>query len=95
MQNSQSPQSPNADSEEPDMSMEQVGKDYEQQPVGYCNQEVQVPPTPTANHNHEELTEDDRFSSSRMYLSGLDSLFLSIVNRLLFSPAVKDTQPAQ
>ncbi|XP_014842886.1 PREDICTED: probable E3 ubiquitin-protein ligase HERC1 isoform X1 [Poecilia mexicana] len=76
-QNSQSPQSPDADSEEPSMSMEQVGKDHEHQPVGYCNREVQVPPTPTANHNHEELTEDDRFSSSRMYLSEVLESFMA------------------
>ncbi|KAM4720559.1 putative E3 ubiquitin-protein ligase HERC1 isoform 3-T4 [Anableps anableps] len=76
-QNSQSPQSPVVDSEEPCMSMEQVGKDHEQQSVGYCNREVQVPPTPTANHNHEELTEDDRFNSSRMYLSEVLESFMA------------------
>lgn len=50
--------------------MEQVGKDHEQQPRSHCSREVQVPPTPTANHNQEEVAEEDTFGNSRMYLSG-------------------------
>lgn len=71
------------------MSMEQEGKEQEQQSVSYCHREVQVPPTPTANHNQEELTEDDRFNSSRMYLSGQDLFILYINNRLFFISTMK------
>nr|XP_015798394.2 probable E3 ubiquitin-protein ligase HERC1 isoform X1 [Nothobranchius furzeri] len=67
-QNSQSPQSPDVDSQEPSASAEPSGKDQGQH-VGHCNREVQVPPLATANYNQEELTDDDRFSNSRTYLS--------------------------
>lgn len=72
LQTVQSPQSPDADRQEPGTSVEQVGKDQEQQSGGHCSREVQVqmPPTPTANHNQEEVTEEDTFGNSRMYLSG-------------------------
>lgn len=65
-----SPQSPDADRQEPSTSMEQAEKDHEQQARSHCSREVQVPPTPTANHNQEEVTEEDTFGNSRMYLSG-------------------------
>lgn len=62
-----SPQSPDADREEPSISLEQVGKD----PIGHCSREVQVPPTPTTNHNQEEGVEvEETFGNSHMYLSG-------------------------
>lgn len=69
LQISQSPQSPDVERQEPCTSVEQVGKDNEQQSVGHCSREVQVPPSPTANHNQEEVADDDRFGS-RVYLSG-------------------------
>ncbi|XP_033952277.1 probable E3 ubiquitin-protein ligase HERC1 isoform X3 [Pseudochaenichthys georgianus] len=61
-----SPQSPDADRQEPGPSAEQVGKDPEQQSVGHCSREVQVPPPPTANHNQEEVTEEDAFGNSQV-----------------------------
>ncbi|XP_013861909.1 probable E3 ubiquitin-protein ligase HERC1 isoform X4 [Austrofundulus limnaeus] len=76
-QDSQSPQSPDLDIQEPSTSSEQVGKDHAQQSVGQCNREVQVPPLPTANHNQEEAPEEDRFSSSRIYLSEVLESFMA------------------
>ncbi|XP_034565879.1 probable E3 ubiquitin-protein ligase HERC1 isoform X2 [Notolabrus celidotus] len=76
-QTTQSPQSPDADQPEPSTSAEQVGKDHEQQPRGQCSREVQVPPTPTANHNQEEITEEDTFGNSRMYLSEVLESFMA------------------
>ncbi|KAE8284964.1 putative E3 ubiquitin-protein ligase HERC1 [Larimichthys crocea] len=73
----QSPQSPDADRQEPSTSVEQVGKDHEQQPRGHCSREVQVPPTPTANHNQEEVAEEDPFGNSRMYLSEVLESFMA------------------
>lgn len=70
LQTIQSPQSPDLDRQEPSTSSEQAGKDHEQQPRGQCNREVQVPPTPTANHNQDDAAEEDMFGNSRMYLSG-------------------------
>lgn len=70
LQTTQSPQSPDADRQEPSTSVEQVGKDPEQQLRSHCSREVQVPPPPTANHNQEEIVEEDTFGNSRMYLSG-------------------------
>lgn len=70
LQTSQSPQSPDADRQEPSTSVEQAGKDQEQQSGGHCSREVQVPPPPTANHNQEDVAEEDTFGNSRMYLSG-------------------------
>lgn len=62
LQSTVSPQSPNAG---PSASVEQTRKE----PTGHCSREVQVPPTPTANHNQEESVEET-YGSSRMYLSG-------------------------
>ncbi|TKS84344.1 putative E3 ubiquitin-protein ligase HERC1 [Collichthys lucidus] len=73
----QSPQSPDADRQDPSTSVEQVGKDHEQQPRGHCSREVQVPPTPTANHNQEEVAEEDPFGNSRMYLSEVLESFMA------------------
>lgn len=70
LQTTQSPQSPDADRQEPGTSVEQEGKHPEQQSGGHCSREVQVPPPPTANHNQEEVAEEDTFGDSRMYLSG-------------------------
>ncbi|XP_037548156.1 probable E3 ubiquitin-protein ligase HERC1 [Nematolebias whitei] len=75
-QNSQSPQSPGIDIQEPSTSAELVGKEHEQQPGGQCNQEVQVPPLPTANHNQEDATEE-RFNSSHTYLSEVLESFMA------------------
>lgn len=62
-----SSQSPDADREEPNISVEQVGKDL----LGHCSRELQVPPTPTTNHNQEEGVEvEETFENSQMYLSG-------------------------
>ncbi|KAF3849184.1 hypothetical protein F7725_015681 [Dissostichus mawsoni] len=72
-----SPQSPDADRQEPGPSAEQVGKDPEQQSVGHCSRELQVPPPPTANHNQEEVTEEDAFGNSRMYLSEVLESFMA------------------
>lgn len=57
-----SPQSPDA---EPSSSLVQV----RMEPPGHCSREVQVPPTPSANHNQEDSGEDT-YGNSRMYLSG-------------------------
>lgn len=66
-----SPQSPaEVDTQEPNHSVEEAGKDLQQHPRGQCSREVQVPPTPTANHNQEDIAEEDAFGNSRMYLSG-------------------------
>lgn len=70
MQSSQSLQSPDVERQEQLASVDQVGKYPEEQTGSHCNREVQVPAPPTANHNQEEAPEEDRFSSSRMYLSG-------------------------
>ncbi|KAI3361765.1 hypothetical protein L3Q82_002108 [Scortum barcoo] len=74
-QTTQSPQSPNR--AEPSTSVEQVGKDHEQQSRGHCSREVQVPPTPTANHNQEDVAEEDAFGNSRMYLSEVLESFMA------------------
>ncbi|XP_063334410.1 probable E3 ubiquitin-protein ligase HERC1 isoform X1 [Pelmatolapia mariae] len=73
---SQSPQSPDVERQEPCTSVEQVGKDNEQQSVGHCSREVQVPPSPAANHNQEEVADDDRFGS-RVYLSEVLESFMA------------------
>ncbi|KAM9841857.1 putative E3 ubiquitin-protein ligase HERC1 [Aulostomus maculatus] len=70
-QTSQSPQSPDVDRQEPGTS---VGKG---QSGGHCSREVQVPPTPTANHNQEEVAEEDTFGNSRMYLSEVLESFMA------------------
>lgn len=64
-----SPQSPEADQQEPLSSTEETAKNLHH-PRGQCSREVQVPPTPTANHNQEEVSEEDAFGNGRMYLSG-------------------------
>ncbi|XP_067431216.1 probable E3 ubiquitin-protein ligase HERC1 isoform X5 [Thunnus thynnus] len=76
-QTSQSPQSPDADRQEPSTSADQAGKDHEQQSGGHCSREVQVPPPSTANHNQEDVAEDDTFGSSRMYLSEVLESFMA------------------
>nr|XP_033501997.1 probable E3 ubiquitin-protein ligase HERC1 isoform X9 [Epinephelus lanceolatus] len=76
-QTTPSPQSPDTDRQEPSTSVEQVGKDHEQQSGGHCSREVQVPPPPTANHNQEEVAEEDTFSNSRMYLSEVLESFMA------------------
>ncbi|XP_037609794.1 probable E3 ubiquitin-protein ligase HERC1 isoform X5 [Sebastes umbrosus] len=76
-QTTQPPQSADADRQEPVSSEEQVGKDHEQQSGGHCSREVQVPPTPTANHNQEEVAEEDAFGNSRMYLSEVLESFMA------------------
>ncbi|XP_049459515.1 probable E3 ubiquitin-protein ligase HERC1 isoform X7 [Epinephelus fuscoguttatus] len=76
-QTTPSPQSPDTDRQEPSTSVEQVGKDHEQQSGGHCSREVQVPPPPTANHNQEEVVEEDTFSNSRMYLSEVLESFMA------------------
>ncbi|XP_078128363.1 putative E3 ubiquitin-protein ligase HERC1 isoform X2 [Sander vitreus] len=65
-QTTQSPQSPDADRQEPGTSVEQEGKHPEQQSGGHCSREVQVPPPPTANHNQEEVAEEDTFGDSQV-----------------------------
>lgn len=70
LQTVHSPQSPEADRQEPRTSTEEAAKDV-QHPRGQCSREVQVPPTPTANHNQDEVSEEDAFGNGRMYLSGL------------------------
>lgn len=70
LQTAPSPQSPESDRQEPSTSADQTGKEQEQQSGGHCSREVQVPPTPTANHNQEDIAEEDTFSNSHMYLSG-------------------------
>ncbi|XP_034457870.1 probable E3 ubiquitin-protein ligase HERC1 isoform X1 [Hippoglossus hippoglossus] len=76
-QTAQSPQSPDADRQEAVPSVEQVGKDHVQPSVGHCSQEVQVTSTPTANHNQEEVAEEDAFGNSRMYLSEVLESFMA------------------
>ncbi|XP_042364651.1 probable E3 ubiquitin-protein ligase HERC1 isoform X4 [Plectropomus leopardus] len=76
-QTTPSPQSPDTDRQEPGTSVEQVGKDHEQQSGGHCSREVQVPPTPTANHNQEEVAEEDTFGNSRMNLSEVIESFMA------------------
>ncbi|XP_074474894.1 putative E3 ubiquitin-protein ligase HERC1 isoform X1 [Sebastes fasciatus] len=76
-QTTQPPQSADADRQEPVSSEEQVGKDHEQQSGGQCSREVQVPPTPTANHNQDEVAEEDAFGNSRMYLSEVLESFMA------------------
>ncbi|XP_034402246.1 probable E3 ubiquitin-protein ligase HERC1 isoform X2 [Cyclopterus lumpus] len=76
-QTTQTPQSPDADRQEPGTSAEQVGKDHEQQSGGHFSLEVQVPPPPTANHNQEEIAEEDTFGNSRMYLSEVLESFMA------------------
>ncbi|XP_061589686.1 probable E3 ubiquitin-protein ligase HERC1 isoform X2 [Cololabis saira] len=76
-QNSQSLQSPDVDGLEPCTSVDQVGKLPEQPTGSQCHREVQMPPTPTANHNQEETTGEDRFSNSRMYLSEVLESFMA------------------
>ncbi|XP_056259324.1 probable E3 ubiquitin-protein ligase HERC1 isoform X6 [Seriola aureovittata] len=70
-QTAQSPQSPDIDGQQPGTSVEQAGKDHEQQSAGHCSREVQVTSPPTANHNQEEVAEDDAFGNSRMCMSGV------------------------
>ncbi|XP_065821674.1 probable E3 ubiquitin-protein ligase HERC1 isoform X4 [Labrus bergylta] len=65
-QTTQSPESPEADRQEPSTSAEQAGKDPEQQSRGHCSREVQVPATPTANHNQEDIAEEDTFGNSQV-----------------------------
>ncbi|XP_032396190.1 probable E3 ubiquitin-protein ligase HERC1 isoform X2 [Etheostoma spectabile] len=65
-QTTQSPQSPDADRQEPGTSVEQEGKHPEQQSGGHCSREVQVPPPPTANHNREEVAEEETFGNSQV-----------------------------
>ncbi|XP_029371513.1 probable E3 ubiquitin-protein ligase HERC1 isoform X2 [Echeneis naucrates] len=76
-QTAQSPQSPDTDRQEPRTSVEQVEKAHEQQTGGQCSQEVQVNPTPTANHNQEEVAEEDAFGTSRMYMSEVLESFMA------------------
>ncbi|XP_074547318.1 putative E3 ubiquitin-protein ligase HERC1 isoform X2 [Halichoeres trimaculatus] len=76
-QTTQSPQSSEADQQEPSTSAEQARKDHEQQSRSLCSREVQVPPTPTANHNQEEITDEDTFGNSRMYLSEVLESFMA------------------
>ncbi|XP_032396193.1 probable E3 ubiquitin-protein ligase HERC1 isoform X5 [Etheostoma spectabile] len=76
-QTTQSPQSPDADRQEPGTSVEQEGKHPEQQSGGHCSREVQVPPPPTANHNREEVAEEETFGNSRMYLSEVLESFMA------------------
>ncbi|XP_040012787.1 probable E3 ubiquitin-protein ligase HERC1 isoform X3 [Xiphias gladius] len=76
-QTAQSPQSPDADRQEPGTSVEQAGKGREQQSGGHCSKEVQATPPPTANHNQEEVAEEDTFGNSRMYLSEVLESFMA------------------
>ncbi|XP_040914291.1 probable E3 ubiquitin-protein ligase HERC1 isoform X7 [Toxotes jaculatrix] len=76
-QTAQSPQSPDADRQEPGTSVEQAGNDHEQQLGGHRSREVQVTPPPTANHNQEEVAEEDAFGNSRMYLSEVLESFMA------------------
>ncbi|XP_078812489.1 putative E3 ubiquitin-protein ligase HERC1 isoform X5 [Oryzias latipes] len=76
-QTSQSVQSPDRDGTEPCCSLEPVAKDQGRQSGSHCDREVQVPPPPTANHNQDEATEEDRFSNSRMYLSEVLESFMA------------------
>ncbi|XP_026209984.1 probable E3 ubiquitin-protein ligase HERC1 isoform X5 [Anabas testudineus] len=65
-QTSQSPQSPDAHRQEPGTSVEPAEKDSEQQSGGRCSREVQVTPPPTANHNQDEVLEEDAFGNSQV-----------------------------
>ncbi|XP_026209983.1 probable E3 ubiquitin-protein ligase HERC1 isoform X4 [Anabas testudineus] len=76
-QTSQSPQSPDAHRQEPGTSVEPAEKDSEQQSGGRCSREVQVTPPPTANHNQDEVLEEDAFGNSRMYLSEVLESFMA------------------
>ncbi|KAL6096756.1 uncharacterized protein ACO6RY_06004 [Pungitius sinensis] len=77
-QTTQTPQSPDIDRQEPGTSVEQVRKDQQQQQSeGNCSWEVQLPPPPTANHNQEEVAEEDTFGNSRMYLSEVLESFMA------------------
>ncbi|KAM4527576.1 putative E3 ubiquitin-protein ligase HERC1 isoform 4-T4 [Odontesthes bonariensis] len=76
-QNCQSPQSPDVDRQKPCVSVEQARKDHEQQSGSHCNREVQVPPPPSANHNQEEVTDEDRVSDSHVYLSEVLESFMA------------------
>ncbi|KAM8872529.1 putative E3 ubiquitin-protein ligase HERC1 isoform 2-T2 [Synchiropus picturatus] len=69
---SQSTQSPDMDQQEPGPLVE-----IERHPEGHCSREVQAPPTPTANHNQEEISDEDTFGSSRMYLSEVLESFMA------------------
>ncbi|KAM8827696.1 putative E3 ubiquitin-protein ligase HERC1 isoform 4-T4 [Spinachia spinachia] len=68
----QTTQSPDVERQEPGTSVEQVGKEQQQQQQqqqqseGHCSWEVQVPPPPTANHNQEEVAEEDTFGNSQV-----------------------------
>ncbi|XP_028274446.1 probable E3 ubiquitin-protein ligase HERC1 isoform X2 [Parambassis ranga] len=73
----QSPQSPDVDRPEPCTSAEQEEKDHRLQSGGHCSREVQVPPPATANHNQEEVTDEDRYGNSRMYLSEVLESFMA------------------
>eukprot|EP00066_Takifugu_rubripes_P013620 XP_011602886.1 PREDICTED: probable E3 ubiquitin-protein ligase HERC1 isoform X2 [Takifugu rubripes] len=64
-----SPQSPDAGLS---ISVEQMRKEA----AGHCSREVQVPPTPIANHNQEESVEDT-YGNSRMYLSEVLESFMA------------------
>ncbi|XP_022618571.1 probable E3 ubiquitin-protein ligase HERC1 [Seriola dumerili] len=76
-QTAQSPQSPDTDRQQPGTSVEQAGKDHEQQSAGHCSREVQVTSPPTANHNQEEVAEDDAFGNSRMCMSEVLESFMA------------------
>ncbi|XP_058472668.1 probable E3 ubiquitin-protein ligase HERC1 [Solea solea] len=76
-QTAPSPQSPDTDRQEPGISVEQQVKDHVQQSGGHCSREVQVTPPPTANHNQEDVTEEDAFGSGRMYLSEVLESFMA------------------
>ncbi|XP_023264429.1 probable E3 ubiquitin-protein ligase HERC1, partial [Seriola lalandi dorsalis] len=76
-QTAQSPQSPDIDGQQPGTSVEQAGKDHEQQSAGHCSREVQVTSPPTANHNQEEVAEDDAFGNSRMCMSEVLESFMA------------------
>ncbi|XP_026152678.1 probable E3 ubiquitin-protein ligase HERC1 isoform X2 [Mastacembelus armatus] len=73
----QSPQSPDTDRQVPGTSVEQTVKDHELQSTGHCSREVQVTPPPTANHNQEEVAEEDAFGNSRVYLSEVLESFMA------------------
>ncbi|XP_076014530.1 putative E3 ubiquitin-protein ligase HERC1 isoform X2 [Genypterus blacodes] len=76
-QTSQSTQSSVEDSQEASTSLLQAVKDTEQQTEGRCSREVQVPPVAAANHNQEEMGDDDAFSNSRIYLSEILESFMA------------------
>ncbi|XP_029920656.1 probable E3 ubiquitin-protein ligase HERC1 isoform X2 [Myripristis murdjan] len=70
-QSSQASQSPGEDRQEAGTSVEQAGKEPDQQAGG------QVPPAATAKHNQEEVVEEDSFGNSRMYLSEVLESFMA------------------